>query len=236
MITRGMNIKEIIKEYETDEAEMIEQHVKVNEDKNYRRFIMQNLRGNKTWIFKPRHFKSRRGNKYMIIPVSRGYPQYKKYGLEIHTYLYYRIDDSNYYVVSQTDINNTVFPTQYGYTFYNPHFFNRYQERLVQKDIPRLELITRFFKENYEKSAMRFFNSMPEFEWLEEKYPNGYYSYGPEGITLGTISEKWSIECERAVFFANTFITRDMIKEGQKEIMESMKEVVEEWKQKEERI
>ena len=218
MITRGMNIKDIVREYEIDELELLKQHNRINQDNRYRRYIMKNLKSDCTYIFKPVHFKSSRGNDYLQLVVTKGYNQYKKYGLEIHNFMYYRIDNSGYYVVSQTDFHNILLSNDYGYTFYPPHFFNRYQERYVKEDKPRLDLIVDYFKANYVMSVMKSHNN-------QEKYPGGFYCYGPHGITLGSLSEQLSRECDKVILFSNTFVTLDMLKGDQVEKIKELQKV-----------
>lgn len=218
MITRGMDIKDIVNEYEKDEKELLAQHLRLNNDNRYRRFILKNLKGEASHVFEPVHYKSTRGNDYIIVLATKGYGQYKKYGLEAHTYLYYRIDNSNYYIVSQTDYYDM--SDRYGYTFYTPHFFDRYQERFLEgKSIPRLKLVTEFFKNNYCKGVINLIGEE------ESKFSGSYYNYVPDGIILGRYSESLTEECERRILFCNTFISFDMLKGSQLGLVDNMKDI-----------
>lgn len=223
MITRGMSLDEIIKEFEIDYNYIYEQHKRLNDDNRYRRYILKNLKTETTHVFKPIHYKTPRGNDYMLIPITEGYNQYKKYGLELHAYLYYRLDGSDYYVVSQTSYFSNLITDQeigYGYTFYTPHYFDRYQERyLKNKKMPRLELITSYFSNSYEKGVIR----CSEDEELLKKYPNNYYCYNPYGLSLGRFLTE-----DKKIILATTFLSFDMLRGNQIDEAKLLKEIYDE--------
>ena len=218
MITRGMSLYEIAEEFEKDyNRDLYPLLYGLNKDKRYYRYLLKNR--DRTHVFKTIKFKSKRGNDYLIIPKTYGLSHYKKYGLETQTYLYYRIDGSDYYVVSQTSIHNTIFKDFYGYTFYTPHFFDRYQERYFKGEkMSRPELVVEYFKENSEfKSVIR---PSSEEEFISSKYPNNYFCYSPQGIVLGTF-----IDETKTMFLASTFLTLDMLKDNQLDAIEDLKEI-----------
>ena len=228
MITRGMSYEEIVEEFKKDDnsSHFISWWSRLNKNKNYYRHILKHAR-DKMHIFRPIQYKSPRGNDYMMIPQSFGLSHYKKYGLSIHNYLYYRIDGSDYYVMSPTDMvrgfSENLSIHNEGYTFYTPHFFDRYQERcLGGTRMPRLDLIHKFITDNFNQSLI---TSSEDLDLLNDNYPNSYYSYCASGIILGSF-----LNPSRSIVLASTIITQDMLKGDQDKKLEAMKRGYEEVK------
>lgn len=147
---------------------------------------------------------SPRKNKWILIFVGKSKRRLK------------RILDSFLVCIRETDHGKYVYrydlPTKEGslpgVTFYPPHFFSRYAQRMGL-EITGEELIKRYLKIN---TAMRYNTDqllLSEEEMRELKHPVWYTS--PDGISLGSVTMVPGME----IFICTTFVPWNMCKRDQ---------------------
>lgn len=156
--------------------------------------IARKLPNDKHYHFPVIEYDSKGGNHYMLFYSVRGKKGFKKTGLQCNAVIVYTTADGK--LAAMTALDDT--PA----TFWSQHFFQRFRERGLKDEALSLhDTMVAFFKElTYAQGK----------EVDSEKYENNIYTMIDRGLMLGTFEYG-----EERVLSYRTFISNEMIKEGQ---------------------
>lgn len=191
MIVDSMTYKEIISEFQYDWNQFIYDKLTncFGMANTYRRYMLKYMKDDPVF-FTPIEFESKRGNTYIVRFSCKGKADYKKNGLIVTLYMYYRIHGRIYAVLSTGGNRDT-------FIFYTPHLFDRYREReLKDLSLNKLHVVNEFFKSNSTANFMSLDNP---------KYVNSLYGVSKSGILLGK-------KITDSLYEIKTYITFDMLK------------------------
>lgn len=211
MVVESMNYEEIVAEYNKDWYSEIAEKVACiisNNNQKYRRYIMQNLRSEQHFYFKPIFLTSKRGNNYVLHISTRGWADYKKNNVLFLIYMYYKQKDGIHVVMPNWRRDSYAFD---GFIFYTSHLFDRYREREM-KDvyIPKMDAVIECMKWNCTTRHKETFN---------EKYPNSIFIASPYGVMLGTLLDDGNK-------IMKTYLSFDMLRGQQNDDKDELKEIV----------
>ena len=176
MVVESMDYKEIIQEYKKDfKEDLVYKITKYLDEGKYKRFILQNVKSETHYYFKPIFLTSKRGNKYVLHISTRGWKDFKKNGLLFILYMCYKRKDGIHVVMPNRSMSLNL---NNGFMFYTSHLFDRYREREMKDiHIPKMDAIIECMK----------WNCTLRFENVEnEKHPNSVFASSPYGVILGT--------------------------------------------------
>lgn len=168
MILPNFTKKEIVSQLNRDSTDLRLEFSKIAADNRYKRWLMKNGKKDDNYFFKEKNL-SLNGNNYIILPMSKGYNDYKKKGLIGTVGLVYR--SKNGFEVCM--------PVEGSYVFFTSHYFDRYRERqLKNTQVSKLDTIAK---------ALRYNSTSCCKDNPSEKYPNSIFATSEEGVSLGII-------------------------------------------------
>ena len=161
-------------------------------DSEFRRIV---IKSRKFPVVLTKKFKSSNKNNWILVLEARTKKETGDLS-RIH-FITYINSPHGYYVVMPTSTNN-----HKHLIIYPPHFFRRYSERM-DIHLSGIELITHFFKYNY-----NYVYSTKDVKITPEEFTREIYGSCKEGIALGVCTTK-----DNVLF--KTFITYEMCKGAQ---------------------
>ena len=184
MIVTSMTDEELLAEVSKDYSSCVN---RVKKDFNiYRRAIIKSSKF--PIYFKPIEYTSPRNNRFLLFIEAKS--KKDSTGPFMTFVTYFLKPEGIYAIMIYPNSNNSK-----SITIYPPHFFERYKERYLEKDIDTLEAIKEFFK----------YNSANIIQFTEGTYYRGSCNHGfVFGEKLG-----------ENINILKTFITKDMLKGDQ---------------------
>lgn len=204
MITNAMNYQEIAatfkRDFENELANLYQTCFGLRA--KYGKYVCQNVGPEQYKFLGKKEYISKNKNKYVFLFCTRGKKQYKQMGIERNYWLEYMRSDG----IHAVRFNHE---TGRDFTFYTPHFFDRYRERFLEpqfdiEDWTKPDVIEDYFKNNV------VFNARP---MNDPRYPNSLFVVSEDGIALGE-------DIGKGIWEFRTFITFEMLKGNQVNISE----------------
>lgn len=194
MIIPSMTYEEMVAEFNRDFKQNVEPAYKhyFGKYQQYEHFAKR-YKLEKKYYFPMHEYDSKDHNHYIVSFSFNGRSGYKKTGIKGSIFLTYR--DRNGNVAAMNSRDNTS-------TFWTQHFFERYRLRaLKDESIPLNEVMKIFFK----NISYASYHSV-----YAPKHKDCVYGMLEDGICLCELISK-----EPYIFLVKTFISNEMIKEGQ---------------------
>lgn len=193
MIVDTMSLLEVAAELLKDlKSEGIKKIMKRLNNKKYREYIIKNGQSKKMIYFKSFDIKTRRCNRFAVLPFCKGKSGFKKWGLGGIVVSFFYYDKYPYIAWVTNDFTSIV--------FFKKHLFERYNQRFVQDETMFSEsLIFDYFKSNMLLCA----------DCQHEDGSNGIIGVVRDGVLFG---ERLS----DSVIIYKTYITVDMLREEQR--------------------
>lgn len=189
-----MTYKEIAAVFKRDFEEEIRSgynHCFGMEDKLSR--MVRKLNSNEFHLLYTHHKKTKQLNDYTILFFSREKPRKGLVKLRRTVYLKYMRSDGIHIATAHPNFIDEV-------SFYTPHFFDRYRERMLKKpEMQKLDVIDYFMAKTAATTIQDVHNP---------KYPNSVFATNEEGVLLGE-------NLGDGLFEFRTFITVDMLGQDQ---------------------
>ena len=198
-----------------DEFEKIYQNAKDTSMRNirearYKSYLIKNK--HKTNVFfKPRHIKIDEITSLYVIPFAHSWSIYKKIGLRYVSFLTYLTDNG------LMMIRRTIMPDsgEYFYSFYTPHFFDRYREREIDgADLEKPDVIYHYVVNNPFE-----YRDCDNYQYKDEE--GAFLATCNTGLACGVI-------VENNVPLYRTYISRNDLSRNKTEIMKDLDQLHEE--------
>lgn len=189
MIVDTMSLLEVAAELQSDLKNEVSVKMKrILADRKYWRAVLKYGNSKKTIYFNPLEMRTKRLNRFVVLPFSHGKKDFKKFGIAFTVISIFYYNKYPYVAWFVNDLNEVA--------FFKKHFFDRYDERFLQSETLFSEdLVLNFFKGN-----MHVFTG-PQYE----DRSNNVMGVSNDGILLG---EKLS----PLITQYNTYISVDMLK------------------------
>lgn len=212
MFQERMTSNELLEEYRADLPELVTITQRFNKSDYVARYLRKHRK--EPLVSIPRIFKTERGNKYLGI---------------IH---YCQIGIGKQKRWDFTAIHNGLMETDKGtcaIMFYNktnqavtltPHFFERYKERFIEVCDWKVRSLLHQAKSITDVMAV-YMKRNPVITWIETNsvFHNKVHVFGP--VNDGVALLQWDKDTQ--VLQANTFLTKDMLDDKQKELVKYAK-------------
>lgn len=167
--------------------------------KQKRKAILQHGKNNEAQYFRSVEFTTKCNNTFVVVPYSNGRSHYKKYGLQTTVFCMFHYQGR--LIVGRLMSNFT------SVMLFEGHVFKRYCERFSKVEgLVTKEMVKKFFKDNL------LIHNKPQ---VVEREDSDLICKIADGILFGKIINNWTV-------LYKTYITMDMAKGKQVELMESL--------------
>ena len=207
MIVEGMTYQEIIKEYYNIWEEARKTTLNNFDRRPYERFFRKNRKATNVY-FKERRIKIDNNTNLYVIPAAPNKAYFDKYGVRFTSFLTYFTSKGQYVVMKGVSRVNG----EPDYTFYTPHFFDRYRERyLKNEEMDKVSAVLHFMRNNNQESRHIYHGEYKDYE-------HHFVGTCDTGMTLGVF-----VEDKIAIY--KTFLPREDLSKKKADTMEGLDEV-----------
>lgn len=199
MIVDSMTYDEVLKELKAD-LPMVNYRIEA-ENKRFKKLLCD-TRSRERYYYRPVTFKSARGFNWVLQFFNEGLGVPSKQRLGLIEYAWF-VQNRGLYAITISRLSRNGIVTNH-FTFYTPHFIDRYRERFLNDpSIKKVDAFHHFIVSNPKFSSQKLKNP-------SEKHPNDYWSICNDGLCLCNTLQGFTVE-------AKTFITWDMVGKDQRQ-------------------
>ena len=210
MIVEGMTYQEIIKEYNNIWDEARKTTLSKLDPRPYQRFFRKNRMATNVYFEKIR-IKIDSNTYLYAIPVAPNKAFFDKYSVHYTSFLTYFTSKGQYVAMKGVSRANG----EPEFTFYTPHFFDRYRERYLKNaEMEKVDAVMHFMKNNHQESRHIYHGEYKDYE-------HHFAGTCNTGMTLGVFLED-------KIALYKTFLTREDLSKNKTDTMESLDEVYKE--------